>query len=376
MSAKEILLPEKALLPSGFHDLLPPDAASCDHIVTTLMEQFALIGYERIAPPLVEFERSLVSGTGKSLDKQTFRLMDPHSQSMMGIRSDITTQIARIAAVRLQNAPKPLRLSYAGTVLRVNATDLHGKRERTQAGIELIGSQSLQAECEVIMIVVFTLQLLGAKGLSIDFTLPRLKQMIIKSLGIAEGEEEELIQAVRKKETSAVTHEALLPLVMPSGDTDAVLGHIETMDIPKEGKQLCKDLRSVIADVQAMLPDITITIDPLDNHGFHYHTGIGFTLYSQDDACELGRGGRYKIHDDMEAVGFTLYVDTLFHMLPAPEHKKKVFIPQSTPCDAIKKLQEDGYITIFALEASSDESKEAKRMQCDFVWQEEQLQPV
>ena len=120
--------------------MLPPDAAFEAEIVERLVASFAARGYDRIKPPLIEFEDGLLSGAGVALAPQTFRLMDPVSQRMMGVRADITPQIARIARSRLGGAPRPLRLSYAGDVLRVRGGQLRPERQIMQVGAELIGS--------------------------------------------------------------------------------------------------------------------------------------------------------------------------------------------------------------------------------------------
>ncbi|MDD9928207.1 MAG: ATP phosphoribosyltransferase regulatory subunit, partial [Rhodospirillaceae bacterium] len=109
----------KALLPDGLRDGLPPDAAHESAIAARLVEAFGRFGYARVEPPLVEFEDTLLDGAAASIANATFRLMDPVSQRMMGVRADMTLQVARIATTRLANAPRPLRLAYAGQVLRV-----------------------------------------------------------------------------------------------------------------------------------------------------------------------------------------------------------------------------------------------------------------
>ena len=114
---------ELALLPEGLHDGLPPDAGHEARTVEQLTAWFDRYGYDTVKPPLVEFEESLLSGPGAGISRHMFRLMDPISQRMMGLRADITTQVARIAATRLKAAPRPLRLCYAGQVLRVRAID-------------------------------------------------------------------------------------------------------------------------------------------------------------------------------------------------------------------------------------------------------------
>src|SRR5690349_12993362 len=141
-----------ALLPAGLRDLLPPDAEAEASAVQALMETFAAHGYQRVKPPLLEFEDSLLAGSGAAVAEQTFRLMDPDSQRMMGLRADTTPQVARIATTRLANAPRPLRLSYAGQCLRVRGGQLAPDRQAGQAGVELIGCDSPAADAEVVMV--------------------------------------------------------------------------------------------------------------------------------------------------------------------------------------------------------------------------------
>ena len=120
----------RGLLPAGLADLLPPDAAREARAIDVAIERFAAFGYERVNPPLVEFEESLLGGPGAALASQTFRLMDPVSQRMMGVRSDMTVQVARIAVTRLKHEPRPLRLSYGGAVIRVRGGQLKPERQR------------------------------------------------------------------------------------------------------------------------------------------------------------------------------------------------------------------------------------------------------
>ena len=135
----------RGLLPAGLADLLPPDAAREAHAIGVAIERFAAFGYERVKPPLVEFEESLLGGPGAALASQTFRLMDPVSQRMMGVRPDMTVQVARIAVTRLKHEPRPLRLSYGGNVIRVRGTALKPERQFAQVGSELIGVDSADA---------------------------------------------------------------------------------------------------------------------------------------------------------------------------------------------------------------------------------------
>src|SRR5487761_2258448 len=155
------LPPNPALLPAGLRDLLPPEAATEAAAVEALMEVFAAHGYARIRPPLLEFEDSLLAGSGAAVADQTFRLMDPDSQRMMGLRADTTPQVVRIATTRLAGAPRPLRLSYAGQCLRVRGGQLSPERQVAQAGIELIGHDSPDADAEIVLVGAEALAAVG-----------------------------------------------------------------------------------------------------------------------------------------------------------------------------------------------------------------------
>ena len=151
----------RALLPAGLRDLLPPDAETEAASVEALMEVFAAHGYQRVKPPLLEFEDSLLAGSGAAVAEQTFRLMDPESQRMMGLRADTTPQVARIATTRLAHAPRPLRLSYAGQCLRVRGSQLAPDRQIAQAGIELIGCDNPAADAEIVLVGAEALAAVG-----------------------------------------------------------------------------------------------------------------------------------------------------------------------------------------------------------------------
>src|SRR4029078_6147490 len=174
-----------ALLPAGLRDLLPPEAETEAASVEALMDVFAAHGYQRVKPPLLEFEDSLLAGSGAAVAEQTFRLMDPVSQRMMGLRADTTPQVARIAATRLTHAPRPLRLSYAGQCLRVRGTQLPPDRQITQAGIELIGRDNPAADAEIVLVGAEALATVGLTRTSFDLTLPTLVPLLLDDCALA-----------------------------------------------------------------------------------------------------------------------------------------------------------------------------------------------
>ncbi|MBI3453809.1 MAG: ATP phosphoribosyltransferase regulatory subunit, partial [Rhodospirillales bacterium] len=197
-------LAQRALLPAGLRDILPPEAEAEAVCVERLMGVCAAQGYERVKPPLVEFEDSLLAGTGAAMAPHTFRLMDPVSQRMMGLRADMTLQVARIAATRLKARPRPLRLSYAGQVLRVKGDDLRPERQIGQVGAELIGTDAAAADAEVVLVSSAALAAVGVTGLSVDLSLPSLVPAVIAAYGLRADRAKRLRTALDRKDAAGV----------------------------------------------------------------------------------------------------------------------------------------------------------------------------
>jgi ATP phosphoribosyltransferase regulatory subunit len=367
---------EKALLPSGFHDLLPREAAFQHSMIGALVQRFQAYGYDLVNPPLIEFEASLFSGHGDALAEQTFRVLDPLSHQMMGVRADITMQIARIATTRLRNEFLPLRLSYSGPALRVKGTDLYGERQLVQAGIELIGAEAKEnADAEVIIVALDSLRALGITQLSVDFNLPGFADILLDHAQLDKATTKALRQALNRKDSGKVATlggevaAILLRLLTPLGNADATLSMLSSLALPPDAQLLCTHLGRVITLVRTAHPEVNLTIDVLEYHGFEYYSGIGFAIFSTVDTAEVARGGRYEIDDKTGAVGATIDVNTLLRILPLPEAPERVFIPAGTSPAEVMHLQKEGFVTIHALQPDSDPVAEAKRQQCGYVWQ-------
>src|SRR5437762_94284 len=196
--------PHPALLPAGLYDLLPPDAEIEAEVTARLMGVLASHGYQQVKPPLVEFEETLLSGAGTATASDTFRLMDPISHRMIGVRADLTPQVARIATTRMSHMPRPLRLSYAGQVLRVKGSEMRPERQIGQAGAELIGAEGPAADVEAIAVAGEALQAVGVPHLSVDLTLPTLVPAIVEAYGLGGAREAALRAALDHKDAAAV----------------------------------------------------------------------------------------------------------------------------------------------------------------------------
>jgi ATP phosphoribosyltransferase regulatory subunit len=361
---------ERFLLPAGLSDGLPPDAGFEAATVERLIGCFAAWGYDRVKPPLIEFEDSLLSGPGEAMAADTFRLMDPVSQRMMGLRADITPQVGRIAASRLQNMPRPIRLSYAGQVLRVKGEQMRPERQIAQAGVELIGTTEAAADAEVVLLGAEALEQVGIEDLVIDLNMPTLAPTILEGFGITDTKS--LIAALDRKDISAVRaapkHAApvLEGLLRAVGPADNAVKALDALTLSGDAATQRDRLREVLRAIRAARPDLTLTVDPTDHRGFEYHTGITFSLLGKKVRGEFGRGGRYVNQAGEAATGFTLYLDTLLRALPLPTTLPRLFVPaDAAPSDA-RKMRADGWITVHGLDAG-DARKEAKRLGCSHV---------
>lgn len=369
-----------ALLPAGLRDVLPHDAAFEAATIEKLIAVFAARGYDRVKPPLIEFEDSLLAGAGIAVASQTFRLMDPVSQRMMGVRADITPQIARIAKSRLAGSPRPLRLSYAGDVLRVRGSQLRPERQIVQVGAELIGTGAPSADAEIVAMAAEAITAVGVDGLTVDLTVPRLVPSLLERHGI-DGEAALAIRdALDRKDPGGVgavagpASAALVALLSATGPVDNALKIMAAIDLPDIAAGERDRVAEVVALVRAISPDIVLTLDPVENRGFEYHTGIGFTVFAAGHSGELASGGRYRARDidgsDAEgerATGVTLYVDDILALVASETAARRVFIPYETDPSVSATLREEGWITLMALEAHQNIHAQAAAVGCTHV---------
>jgi ATP phosphoribosyltransferase regulatory subunit len=370
-----------ALLPAGLADLLPPDAETEANAVGEIMAVFASHGYARVRPPLLEFEEALLAGAGAVLADQIFRVMDPDSHRMMGLRADITPQIARIAATRLADSPRPLRLSYTGQCIRTRGRDgaRDGDRQVPQAGIELIGHDSAAADTEAMLAGIAALDAVGITGISIDLTLPALAPMIVDGLvaagGIKGDNARPLKHALDRKDAAQVTALAgktglwLTALLLAAGPAGAALAAITAAPLPDAAAALTARLQDVVGRLKQAAPAVKITIDPLEFRGFGYHTGLAFTLYASGHGEELGRGGRYISTGGEAATGLTLFADSVLRAAPCRAARPAVFVPVGEDAGIARKT---GFVAIQALAPHDKPADEAKRLGCTHLMRDGQ----
>jgi len=350
------------LLPEGLRDRLPPQAQALANLVRTLTGVCAAHGYERVAPPLVEYESSLKGS------RELLRFTDPVSQHTLALRSDITGQVGRIAVTRLAQAARPLRLMYAGPVLRVRGDQLSPERERTQAGAELIGSDSPAAAAELLNLAIEALAAAGVTGLSVDLTMPTLVADLAAAgwpLGRASlAEVQTLLDSKDVGALQAIGANAFVPLIAAAGPARPAIAALQQLDLP----DAVLNRLAAIAALADGLPGVVVTLDPTERHGFEYQTWLGFSLFGAGLMAELGRGGAYVIaHADGRletAIGFSLYVDGLVELGLGQEPQRRVLLPPGTSASVGAALRSDGWITVAALDAGTT----AAAQNCSHVW--------
>jgi ATP phosphoribosyltransferase regulatory subunit len=366
---------EKGLLPAGLQDILGPLAGREAELAGRLIACLAGQGYEQVKPPLLEFEESLLAGAGAALAPQTFRLMDPVSQRMMGLRADMTPQVVRIAASRLKNAARPLRLCYAGQVLQVRGSQLRPERQFTQVGAELIGAPQLAADAEVVLLAAEALALLGVAGLSVDLNLPPLVGALAGELGFGAAETAALRRALDGKDAAEVTAlvgpraDPFLALLRAAGPADEALEALADLDLPAAAEAELAGLAEVVALIRGAAPALTLTIDPVEHRGFEYQTGISFIFFARGVRGELGRGGRYSAAPDggadgQPATGFSLFMDTVLRALPAADAPRRLFLPAGHDRGKAAALRAQGWITVAGLDPDAGAETEAGRLGC------------
>jgi ATP phosphoribosyltransferase regulatory subunit len=371
-----------ALLPAGLRDLLPPDAETEAASVEALMEVFAAHGYERVKPPLLEFADSLLAGAGAAVAEQTFRLMDPDSQRMMGVRADTTPQVARIATTRLATAPRPLRLSYAGQCLLVRGSQLAPDRQIAQAGIELIGPDSPAADAEIVLVGAEALAAVGMTQVSFDLTLPTLSPALLDAAGIAGPDRVALARALDRKDAASVQRHAgaladtLTALLLAAGSADRALAALASVHLPVAARALADGLAATVAAIRARAPTLRLTIDPVEFRGLRYHTGVSITIFAPGRHEELGRGGRYLSGDAEPATGLTLYPDAILRVAPPRQKRPRLYVPLGADQDAAARLRQQGYATIAGHAAMRDDAAEARRLGCTHILRDGEAAPL
>jgi ATP phosphoribosyltransferase regulatory subunit len=305
--------------------------------------------------------------------------MDPVSQRMLALRPDMTMQVARIASSRLAHWPRPLRLGYAGQVVRVRGSQLRPERQFGQVGAEIFGSESAAADVEMIVMATSALTEVGVAGLTVDLGMPNLVPAILASPSAAdEPARTRLRLALDRKDAAAIdamtpalgqaTAKLLSTLVATSGPAEPSLAALSKLDLPLGAAEERARLIAVHDGLRVSAPTLTLTVDAAESRGFEYHTGVTFAIFAAAAADELGRGGRYRTEAGEAATGVTLFMDAVLRALPRPEPQRRMLLPADTPIELALELRRQGWVVVRSFDAEVDPSAEAARLGCSHVF--------
>lgn len=349
---------DRWLLPEGIDELLPDEAQVLEDLRRKLLDLFDSWGYELVIPPFVEYVESLLTGVGSDLDVQTFKLIDQKNGRLMGVRADMTPQVARIDAHRLRR-DVPTRLCYIGTVLRTQSDEFASSRSLVQIGAELYGHYGKHSDVEMLSLMMETLALAGLEEVYIDIGHVGIFQGLAAQAGLDQEQESELFDALQRKSVPEITEylasipmantvrQMLAELAWLNGDV-SILDEARTKlkAATKNVHQAIDDIAQVAEQVQNRYPGVSLHYDLAEVRGIQYHTGIVFAAYKTGVGQSIAQGGRYDnigkyFGRARPATGFSADLRSLIKLggsLAGP--KNAIFAPAEIDSALQQKIQE------------------------------------
>jgi len=293
------------LLPDGIEETLPEEAKHLESLRCKLLDVFACWGYDLVIPPFIDYLDSLLTGSGHDLALQTFTLTDQISGKLLGVRADMTPQVARIDAHNLKHA-WPTRLCYVGTVLHTRGDPLEKSRSPMQIGAELYGHSGKESDIEVICLMLEMLAITGLQNVHLDLGHVGIYRALSEQAGLTPAQESELFDVLQRKARPELQelmneyplHDDLKALFLKlpelNGDQDTIDKARGIFAKANDGvKQALAELEAIAEQLAARFPALPISFDLAELRGYHYHTGIVFAAFVPSVGKEIARGGRY-----------------------------------------------------------------------------------
>jgi ATP phosphoribosyltransferase regulatory subunit len=293
------------LLPDGIEEILPANAKHLESLRRRLLDMFACWGYELVIPPFIDFLDSLLTGSGHDLDLQTFKLTDQLSGEMLGVRADMTPQVARIDAHHLKHE-WPTRLCYYGTVLHTRGDPLEKTRSPLQIGAELYGHAGVDSDVEVIRLMLEMLALTGVLNVHLDLGHVGIYRSLSRQAGLSPVQEGELFDVLQRKARPELAEwidsyaldsdlkAMFLALPLLNGGME-IIGKARQVfeQADADLKQALADLETIAGRLARLFPSLPVSFDLAELRGYHYHTGVVFAAFTPAVGREIARGGRY-----------------------------------------------------------------------------------
>jgi len=370
------------LLPEAIEDLLPAEASQVEHLRRQLLDEFFSHGYELVAPPMLEFADTLLSGSAADLNLRTFKLVDQLSGRTLALRADITPQVSRIDA-HLLNRSGVTRLCYCGSVVHTRPAGLLATREPLQIGAELYGHTGLEADHEVIRLLARSLQLAELPPSRIDLSHVGIFRALTAGLSLEQGIDQQLFDALQAKDLPALRE---LTVSLPAPVRNGLLalpdlyGGAEVLAAAAAALPAIPEITQALGELLRLadeLSDLPLSFDLADLRGYHYHSGVVFAAYCDDSPAAVALGGRYdstgeRFGRSRPATGFSLDLRTLTR-LSMPQTAPGAILapwPENAALQTeVERLRANGEIVVAALPGHAGNWREAG---CDrqLVWRD------
>jgi ATP phosphoribosyltransferase regulatory subunit len=295
---------DRWLLPEGVEETLPPEARRLECMRRAVLDLFDRWGYALVMPPLIEYLDSLLTGVGRDMDLQTFKLTDQLTGRLMGVRPDMTPQAARIDAHYLKRN-HAMRLCYLGPVLRTRPEDLTGSRELLQLGAELFGHSGPESDAEVLTLMIATLALAGIERPHIDLAHVGVFGALVVAAGLDAEQKTELLDALERKARNEVDtllstwsvasehRQRLLALLDLNGAAEVLVRARVTYAAVPAVLTAIDNLEAVAQHVRRHTPAVDLHFDLAELGGYHYYTGVTFSAFVPGHGRAVAKGGRY-----------------------------------------------------------------------------------
>lgn len=360
-------------LPDGVEEVLPAQAAAVERLRRQLLDLYRSWGYQLVIPPLMEFTESLLIGLGDDIDLLTFKMIDQLSGRTLGIRADITPQVARIDAHSLAEEGVT-RLCYAGSTLNTQPKSLMASRSPIQLGAELYGDNSLAADVEIIHLMLETLTLAGLETLSLDLGHTGIYEAVLAAANLSDESEAIVFDALQRKSLpdleialANVADDVSKLIIAVAGlhGGEHILDDARALLVEKAPLALpaIDALQEVATDIRRQWPHLNIYFDLAELRGYHYHTGIVFAAYAPGHGRALANGGRYNNVGEVfgrarPATGFATDLKALMGLLSNPDTARCAINMPGSHDPALlalaRKLRAEGEIVINCLSAEVD----------------------
>jgi len=341
------------LLPENIADVLPSEARKIEELRRRLLDHFRSYGYELVMPPMLEYLESLLCGAGQDLDLRTFKLVDQLSGRTLGVRADITTQVARIDA-HLLNRSSVTRLCYAGSVLHTRPSGLHATREPLQIGAEIYGHAGLEADIEIQELLLASMSLAGITKVRLDLCHVGILRAILAQDPLARQNELSLYSLLEAKdipglkEISAAFQQQTRAVLLVLPD---LYGDVKVIDQARQILPKLPEIETALNELAFLVTQmpvnagVEVTIDLADLRGLHYHSGVTFAAYVPGLPNAVARGGRYDHVGESfgrarPATGFSLDLRELARLMPTAKRQHAIMAPWGIEAGLRKKIAE------------------------------------